>query len=90
MAQYRKKPVIIEAFRYGIDDRPEWFKEAGRGLTEEDFPPYGDKERWCDIYTLEGVMTVYRGYWIIRGVQGEIYSCDPDVFALNYEPVEEG
>ncbi|MBJ8053561.1 hypothetical protein JDS87_16705 [Bacillus cereus] len=25
MAGYRKKPVVIEAFGYGIDNRPEWF-----------------------------------------------------------------
>ena len=25
MAKYRKKPVVIEAFRFGHDDWPEWF-----------------------------------------------------------------
>ncbi len=25
VAGYRKKPVVIEAFGYGIDNRPEWF-----------------------------------------------------------------
>ena len=28
MAYYRKKPVIIEAFRFGFDDAPEWWLQA--------------------------------------------------------------
>ena len=27
------------------------------------------------------------GDWIIRGVQGEFYPCDPDVFADTYEEI---
>jgi hypothetical protein len=27
MAQYRKKPMVIEAFKYGIDDKPNWFND---------------------------------------------------------------
>lgn len=28
------------------------------------------------------------GQWVIRGVQGEFYPCDADVFATTYETVE--
>mgnify|MGYP003595322655 CR=1 FL=1 len=28
-------------------------------------------------------------HWIIRGVQGEFYPCDPDIFAATYEEVAE-
>lgn len=28
MAYYRKKPVIIEAFRFGFDDAPDWWLQA--------------------------------------------------------------
>lgn len=28
------------------------------------------------------------GQWVIRGVQGEFYPCDADVFAATYEAVE--
>ena len=28
MAYYRKKPVIIEAFRFGFDDAPDWWIQA--------------------------------------------------------------
>lgn len=39
------------------------------------------------IATLEGVMRVSPGDWIIRGVKGEIYPCKPDIFAIIYESV---
>ena len=28
MAKYRKKPVVIEAFKSGIDTWPDWFSKA--------------------------------------------------------------
>lgn len=40
------------------------------------------------IPTLEGLMVGTEGDWIIRGVQGEIYPCKPDIFEATYEPVE--
>jgi hypothetical protein len=27
-----------------------------------------------------------KGHWVIRGLEGELYPCDPDVFAKSYEP----
>ena len=47
------------------------------------FAPYG--ERCLIVMTLEGEMVARPGWWIIRGVQGEFYPCDPDVFAQTYE-----
>lgn len=40
------------------------------------------------ISTLEGVMRVERGGWIIRGIAGELYPCRDDVFQATYEAVE--
>ena len=40
------------------------------------------------IVTLEGKMRVEWGDWIIRGVQGELYPCKPEIFAATYEAVE--
>lgn len=36
------------------------------------------------IATLEGLMHAPLGWWIIRGVAGEFYPCDPAVFAATY------
>ena len=37
------------------------------------------------IATLEGVMQVKPGDYVIRGVQGEFYPCKSDIFAATYE-----
>lgn len=93
MAQYRKKPVVIEAItfdelvehgrRQGVplfEGMPWSFTYAGHPITHET----------DDIYlipTLEGPLKMWRGDWLITGVKGEIYPCKPDVFAATYEPV---
>lgn len=40
------------------------------------------------IRTLEGVMRISPGDFIIKGVKGECYPCKPDIFEATYEPVE--
>ncbi len=39
------------------------------------------------IRTLEGIMTVSPNDWVIRGVQGELYPCKPEIFAATYDEV---
>ena len=41
-----------------------------------------------NIHTLEGVMVADPGDYIIKGIQGEIYPCKPDIFAATYEPAD--
>jgi hypothetical protein len=36
------------------------------------------------IETLEGTMKANKGDWIIKGVNGEIYPCKPDIFEKTY------
>ena len=38
------------------------------------------------IATLEGDMKVSENDWVIRGVQGELYPCKPNIFEMTYEP----
>ena len=89
MAQYRKKPVVIEAFKYGIDPRPDWFNDKVTAneiitfISLEDSSVY-----YCEIKTLEGVMRGDYGDYIIKGVKGEIYPCKPDIFEMTYELVK--
>lgn len=40
------------------------------------------------ITTPEGVMQYKTGDYIIRGVNGEIYPCQPDIFEKTYEVVD--
>ena len=39
------------------------------------------------IATLEGVMQVKIGDWVIKGVAGEFYPCKSDIFDATYESV---
>lgn len=82
--KFRKKPVVIEAFRFGIDEIPEWFlDELAKGYVSV------DKEvTTCAMDTLEGVMTAREGDYIIQGVKGEVYPCKPDIFSKTYEHIE--
>jgi len=86
--QYRKKPVLIEAFMYGIEPRPDWFNDK---VTSNDIITYAgtdmrdSSEYYCEIKTLEGVMRGNCRDYIIKGVQGEIYPCKPDIFEMTYE-----
>lgn len=87
--RYRKKPVIIEAVQYfgsldtNTGEWPKWLVEGcfnGTILVDANT---------VHIKTMEGVMRVSDGDWIIKGIQGELYPCKPDIFAATYEPVPE-
>ena len=81
--RYRKKPVVIEAFRFGFECIPDWFmQEAVNG----EIHVYGEQ---ADILTLEGVMIANFGDFIIKGVKGEIYPCKADIFYATYEECED-
>lgn len=91
MGKYRKKPVVIEAFRLG-KEWPDWWADAvsaNSAITFNEDPfQYSGGPDYAFIRTLEGEMRAERGDWIIRGVQGEIYPCKPDIFEATYEPAE--
>lgn len=77
MAQYRKKPVVIEAEQYQGGVANPWGFDAVFN--------YADNEYQLLIPTLEGVMKASPGDWIITGVKGEVYPCKPDIFAATYD-----
>tara|TARA_R110000803_G_scaffold78075_3_gene143118 strand:- start:3545 stop:3790 length:246 start_codon:yes stop_codon:yes gene_type:complete len=81
MAKFRKKPVVIEAFKWTFDKVPDWWKEASDEFkidvsTTSVFIP-----------TLEGTHEAKKGDYIIKGIQGELYPCKPDIFEQTYEAV---
>lgn len=81
--EYEKIPVRIQAFQFGIDPYPEWFKHAlsdGSVKIEADY---------CTIQTREGKMMVYPGNFIIQGTKKEISACRQDIFSLTYRQVRE-
>ena len=90
--KYRKKPVVIEAFKWtgGPDqtEDPEWVVEAIMNGTIW-FNDVGTPECTMEIATLEGNHIASVGDYIIKGVQGEIYPCKPDIFQQTYEKADD-
>jgi hypothetical protein len=82
--KYRKKPIIIEAFRLGQRGQPTpapaWFGSPNHDNITED---------GILIQTLEGVMLARWGDWIIKGAKGEFYPVKDEIFREVYEPVNE-
>lgn len=88
--KYRKKPVVIEAMKYegGILGFDKAYAFVGESLLPYLMNP-GDADT-LHIKTLEGLMAVSKGDYIIKGISGEFYPCKPDIFEATYEVVEEG
>jgi hypothetical protein len=89
MGVYRKKPVEIKAVQF-IDD-PETLlviqEFMGDIQLTIDYKKSNDPK--LKIKTLEGTMNASIGDYIIKGVKGEFYPCNPDIFELTYEKVNE-
>lgn len=92
--KYRKKPVIIEAFKVPTVERltdatltqhivPAWLLQ---GIVNTIIIL---KSNECKVITKEGTMTGKPGDYIIKGVQGELYICDAKIFRETYT-TEEG
>lgn len=93
--KYRKKPIIVEVFKYKGEWKsnyeqltiPEWVLEAFKIGTlyyvYDDF--CGEPELY--LITLEGTHRIRNGDYIVKGVNGELYNCRADIFESTYEEV---
>lgn len=92
--KYRKKPIVIDAFQLTEETLMSMYVSNAcdpdiiigtqkchicRYITE--------KMKGLSIPTLEGTMFANIDDWIIKGVNGEIYPCKPDIFDKCYEKV---
>lgn len=87
MAQYRKKPIVIEAVQFDGNFRClDIFSihEVKHFIVSKD----EDGRQCIKIPTLEGEMIALVCDYIIRGINGEYYPCKPDIFEMTYEPVK--
>lgn len=96
MAKYRKKPVVIDAFQYGVDRIPDWFMDAVTNSVvtmwscKHPMDKEPDTKAYCTIRTLGCDHKARYLDWIIKGVKGELYPCKPDIFEMTYEPADGG
>ena len=90
MPQFRKKPVVIHAER--VEDCLQWAMKNWCALPtwlntayERGEVVFGTHQIF--IQTLEGRITAEESDWLLRGVNGELYPCKPDIFSKTYEKV---
>lgn len=68
----------------------EWFTAQKKPVEVDVRGPYYDP---AVVETLEGDFTVDEeyaedGYYLIRGVEGELYPCRKDIFEQTYEVID--
>jgi hypothetical protein len=92
--KYRKKPVVIEAAQ--LKNNVESIKEVCElmGITEE-YPQNLmiknariNKGIYVASLVREGETKLSFDDFLIKGVEGEFYTCKPDIFKLTYEEVK--
>ena len=76
--KYRKKPVVIDAIQWTGQNCKEISDFASNVWDVQPWKPFV-------IQTLEDEHTASVGDYIIRGVKGEFYPCQPDIFDMTYE-----
>lgn len=79
MGKFIKRPVVVEAEQWWPRSHANR-KGTVTGVIE------GDNGESAFINTLEGLLHVSPGDWIITGVKGERYPCKPDIFEATYRP----
>ena len=90
--KYRKKPIVIEAFKWtggpDQDQEPDWIVRAVKDkcISFNYYPGTSDVQ--MVIETLEGSHTASQGDFIIQGIKGELYPCKPDIFLATYDKVD--
>ena len=95
MTKFRKKPVVVDAvlWRGGDFDCLEKFCGRNWGRADVNYVTWDskpDKEQVVVWNTASRQwLQVPVGQWIIRGINGELYPCEADIFEATYEAVGE-
>lgn len=79
--RYTKRPVTIEAIQYVGKNADAVCRFLGAGNSHTHGLGAGAP---FHIHTLEGTMELRPGAWVIKGVRGEFYPCDPEIFQETY------
>ena len=82
--KYVKKPVVVDAIQMLSDNIDQVYEMLGDSLII-----VGDMDNLKHfIDTLEGIMEISWGDYVIKGVKGEFYPCKPDIFELSYDKID--
>lgn len=98
--KYKKKPVVIDAVKvvyaemlagvpecFPFDEEPEWLSAAIQNKTLALSTRGARDYAVIAVKTGHGTAEATPGDFIVRGVAGELYPCNPDIFAATYEAV---
>lgn len=83
MPYYRKKLIPVEARQFTGDNFSE-LRDWSHDHVE--FSDY-DEGVIC-VHTLEGPVWGEKGDYVVKGVRGEFYICQKDIFEETYEPFD--
>jgi hypothetical protein len=92
--KYKKKPVQVEAFKFGVDEAPLWFKEkiatgqarvyqkVGSAVLGSDIY---DKRACCMVRFKDGEVYGVFGDFIVKEASGDLFVYSPDAFFALHE-----
>lgn len=81
--------MVIDAWEFTREELKQndsWVREKREYLYL--VSQYGEEVLYIEIDTLEGKMRADLSDFIIKGVNGELYPCKPDIFYKTYEEDE--
>lgn len=98
MSRYRKKPIEVEAWLLTKENIKEMYELINQVKIDSSNPAWEDEINKCmeiglTIPTLEDGIdkrakhVANIGDYIIKGIQGELYPCKPDIFEATYEKI---
>ena len=91
--KYRKKPVVVDVMLYtgyNYEEIRKFTKDKAMLLHDESEYKDGSVYSYnIGLNTLEGLMYVFTGDYIIKEPFGEFCPCKPDIFEKSYEEVVE-
>ena len=100
--KYQKKPIVVDAFIYGIDEKPKWFLDkllatntviGQPAITIEEYEAenaLSENPVYCEIYIekLESWMIAEYGDYIVKMEDESLFPYNDTMFNKIYEPLK--
>ena len=85
LKQYIKKPIPVYAVKVEKENKLQIIALLKSGTTD-----WEELEDGFMVHSWEGIEPVKYGsnYWIIRGIKGECYPCEGNIFEESYVEVK--